>query len=143
MKNLFVILSVMTLWSCQSQKEDSNKQKAEAFVKTYFEHFNRHDFKSMAAMYVDSADFKDPSFGNGTVKQSQQQTIAKYTELAKMFPDIRDSVISVYPSDSNHIIVEFISKGSMPSNTFELPICTIFTLQNGKITKDFTYYNNQ
>jgi len=94
-------------------------------------------------MYVDSADFKDPSFGNGTVKQSQQQTIAKYTELAKMFPDIRDSVISVYPSDSNHIIVEFISKGSMPSNTFELPICTIFTIQNGKITKDFTYYNNQ
>jgi isopentenyldiphosphate isomerase len=59
------------------------------------------------------------------VKQSQQQTIAKYTELAKMFPDIRDSVISVYPSDSNYIIVEFISKGSMPSNTFELPICTI------------------
>ncbi|MDI9869027.1 nuclear transport factor 2 family protein [Flectobacillus roseus] len=143
MKNLFVILSLSAFWGCQSQKEDANKQKAEAFVKTYFEHFNRHDFKAMAAMYVDSAEFKDPSFGTGIVRQSQQQTVVKYTELAKMFPDLRDSVISIYPSDTNHIIVEFISKGSMPSSKFELPICTIFTLQNGKITKDFTYYNNQ
>lgn len=49
----------------------------------------------------------------------------------------------MYPSGENHIIVEFVSSGTAPDNSkFELPICTIFTIENGLITKDFTYYDN-
>jgi ketosteroid isomerase-like protein len=56
---------------------------------------------------------------------------------------LKDEVKAVYPSGENHIIVEFISTGTAPDNSkFELPICTIFTIENGKITKDFTYYDN-
>ncbi|WP_198412578.1 nuclear transport factor 2 family protein [Kaistella antarctica] len=52
-------------------------------------------------------------------------------------------MIQIYPSGNQHIIVEFISRGTAPDNTkFELPICTIFTIENGLITKDFTYYDN-
>ena len=41
------------------------------------------------------------------------------------------------------MIVEFISTGTAEDGSqFELPICTIFTIENGKITKDFTYYDN-
>ena len=115
----------------------------EKLVKTYFEHFNNHDWKKMAEMYTETADFKDPSLGVGIVKQTQQQTSKKYSELNKIFPDLKDEVKAVYPSGDNHIVVEFISTGTAPDNSkFELPICTIFTIENGKITKDFTYYDN-
>jgi ketosteroid isomerase-like protein len=97
----------------------------------------------MAEMYTDTAEFKDPSLGQGIVKQSRQQIIEKYTELSKMFPDVHDEVVKVYPSGESHIIVEFISSGTAPDNSkFELPICTIFTIEDRKITKDFTYYDN-
>jgi ketosteroid isomerase-like protein len=115
----------------------------EKLVKTYFEHFNNHDWKKMAEMYTETADFKDPSLGIRIVKQTQQQTIKKYSELNNVFPDLKDEIKAVYPSGDNHIVVEFISTGTAPDNSkFELPICTIFTIENGKITKDFTYYDN-
>ena len=115
----------------------------EKIIKQYFEYFNNHDFVKMANMYSDTADFKDPTLGQGIVKQTRQQIIEKYTELSKMIPDVKDKVIQTYPSGDNHIIVEFVSSGTAPDNsTFELPICTIFTIENGLITKDFTYFDN-
>ena len=115
----------------------------EKLVKQYFEHFNNHDFVKMANLYVDNAQFKDPSLGQGIVKQTRNQTIQKYTELHKMFPNLHDQVIQLYPSGDKHIIVEFISSGTGADKVkFELPICTIFTIENGVITKDFTYYDN-
>jgi ketosteroid isomerase-like protein len=60
-----------------------------------------------------------------------------------MFTNFRDSVTAMYPSGDKHVTVEFISKGTAPDGTvFELPICTILTIENGFITKDFTYYDN-
>lgn len=115
----------------------------EKIIKQYFEHFNNHDFVKMANMYCDTAEFKDPTLGQGIVKQTRQQIIEKYTELSKIIPDVKDKVIQTYPSGDNHIIVEFVSSGTAPDNSkFELPICTIFTIENGLITKDFTYFDN-
>ena len=94
-------------------------------------------------MYADSAQFKDPSLGPGVVTQTRKQVAAKYAELANTFPDVHDEVVQLYPSGSKHVIVEFVSTGTAPdSSKFELPICTVFTIENGKITKDFTYYDN-
>ncbi len=128
---------------------NNSKQKAmlltdnEKLVKQYFEHFNNHDFVKMANLYVDNAEFKDPSLGQGIVKQTRNQTIQKYAELHKIFPDLHDHVIQIYPAGDKHIIVEFISSGTRADKVkFELPICTIFTIENGVITKDFTYFDN-
>jgi ketosteroid isomerase-like protein len=97
----------------------------------------------MANMYTETADFKDPSLGQGIVKQTREQIVKKYEELSQAFPDVKDEVVSIYPSGDKHIIVEFISTGTAPdSSKFELPICTIFTFENGLIIKDFTYYDN-
>jgi ketosteroid isomerase-like protein len=75
--------------------------------------------------------------------KSRAQIVKEYSELQSMFPDVQDSVVAVYPSGKNKVIVEFVSKGTNPDKTkFELPICTIFTIENGKITKDYTYYDN-
>ncbi|MFM9909109.1 MAG: hypothetical protein ACKVOW_07170 [Chitinophagaceae bacterium] len=97
----------------------------------------------MANIYVEVTDLKDPSLGQGIVKQTRQQTIEKYTELVKIFPDLHDQVNQTYPSGDNHIIVEFVSSGNGSDNIkFELSICTILTIEKGLITKDFTYFDN-
>jgi ketosteroid isomerase-like protein len=94
-------------------------------------------------MYVDVSDFKDPSLGQGVVKQTKQQIIEKYAGLGEVFPDLKDSIVQIYPSGEKHMVVEFVSTGTAPNGEkFELPICTIFTIENGKITKDYTYYDN-
>lgn len=97
----------------------------------------------MANMYIENTEFKDPSLGVGIVKQTTQQIIDKYSQLNGIFPDLNDKIIQMYPSIENHIIVEFVSSGTAPDKSkFELPICTIFTIENGLITKDFTYFDN-
>lgn len=115
----------------------------EKVVQKYFEFFNSHDWTKMASLYSETADFKDPSLGQGIVKQTRQQIKDKYSELNQAFPDLHDRVIQIYPSGDKFIIVEFVSTGTAPDGSkFELPICTIFTIENGVITKDFTYYDN-
>jgi ketosteroid isomerase-like protein len=115
----------------------------ELVVRRYYEHFNAHRWGDMAAMYSPNAEFKDPSLGMGIVVQTREQIVEKYSGLAEMFPDIRDTVVATYPSGPKHIIVEFVSSGTAPDgSSFELPICTIFTIEDGVITQDFTYYDN-
>ncbi|OXA76609.1 SnoaL-like domain-containing protein [Flavobacterium aquidurense] len=145
MRKLFIIIvTVFILVSCnQNQPQKSDTSENEKIVKQYFEHFNSHNWKKMAEMYTETADFKDPSFGKGIVKQTRKQTEDKYAELNKIFPDLHDKIIQIYPSGENHIVVEFISTGTAPDNSkLELPICTVFTIENGLITKDFTYFDN-
>jgi hypothetical protein len=141
----WTIIIAFVLASCTNQQKQSSMEKTsnEKLVTQYFEYFNKHDFAAMASMYKDTAEFKDPTLGQGIVKQTRQQTITKYSELVKIFPDLTDKVLNVYPSGDKHIIVEFVSSGTGPDKVkFELPICTIFTIENGIITKDFTYFDN-
>lgn len=115
----------------------------EKLVKQYFEHFNNHEWTKMANMYAETTDFKVPSLGQGIVKQTRQQIVDKYSELNKVFPDLHDQVVQTYPSGDQHIIVELVSTGTAPDHSkFELPICVIFTIENGLITKDFSYFDN-
>ena len=146
MRNIFLVLvaSNFALILCNPKTEKTmNSTANEKIINQYFDHFNKHEFTEMAKMYSETAEFKDPSLGSGIFKQSRQQIIDKYTALAEIFPDLKDQVVQIYPSGENHVIVEFISTGTAPDETqFELAICTIFTLENGIITKDFTYYDN-
>ncbi|NUM79240.1 nuclear transport factor 2 family protein [bacterium] len=145
MKNLLIIFfTFVTLISCQNTNEkDRITSENEKLVRQCFDYFNKHQWKEMAELYIDTAEFKDPSLGRGIVKQTRQQIVDKYSALNKMFPDIRDDIVQIYHSGEKNIIVEFVSSGTAPDNSkFELPICTIFTIENGKIVKDFTYYDN-
>ncbi|MBF4485173.1 MULTISPECIES: nuclear transport factor 2 family protein [unclassified Flavobacterium] len=145
MKKVIIIVVVFLVISCNNQNPSKpmNISENQKVVKQYFEYFNDHDWKKMAEMYTQTADFKDPSLGPGIVRQSREQIQNKYAELNKIFPDLHDKVLQIYPSGEKHIIVEFVSTGTGPDNSkFELPICTIFTIENGLITKDFTYFDN-
>ena len=145
MKKIIALITLFLVFGCNSKKNDimDKQQQNEKFVKTYFENFNNHDWEKMANMYVENAHFKDPTLGKTIVKQTRKQIIEKYSELNKIFPDLNDKVINIYTSQENVVVVEFISSGTAPDNSkFELPICTIFTLENGLIVKDFTYFDN-
>lgn len=47
----------------------------EDLVKQYFEYFNNHEWVKMANMYAEISEFKDPSLGQGIMKQTRQQII--------------------------------------------------------------------
>lgn len=139
-------LSVAAM-SCITEKKDATanslQDKNTKAALLLFEYFNKHDWPAMANLYTDTAEFKDPSFGQETVMQTRQQTVDKYNALTTLFPDVKDEVIAIYPSGEKHVIVEFISSGTSPDSTpWTLPICTVFTFENGLILKDHTYYDN-
>ncbi|TAF66544.1 MAG: nuclear transport factor 2 family protein [Flavobacterium sp.] len=142
MKNTYGISFLfLLLLSCINPSTSSNENQK--IVERYYELFNKHQWEEMAKMYSEKALFKDPSLGTGIIEQNRAQIAKKYGELEALFPDVHDSIIQLYPTNTNHIVAEFVSTGTAPDNTkFTLPICTIFTIENGLITKDFTYYNN-
>ena len=139
------VLAIYCLTACKNEpaKEQpaspaptSTGNNPEGVARLLFERFNQHDWEGMAALYTDTAEFKDPSFGKSIVKQTRAETVKKYKELNTLFTN--------YPSGDKYVTVEFISKGTAPDGTlFELPICTILTVENGFIRKDFTYYDNE
>lgn len=140
MKVFFVLTLAMLLFACNC---DDKKTDNEVKAKAVYEQFNKHDWKAMAALYADTAYMLDPSMGGEAVKQTREEIKAKYEELAKMFPDVKDSVVNLYSSGHKNVVVEFISTGTdSTGKKFRLPICTIFTIEKGLITRDHTYFDN-
>lgn len=137
-----LLIATLGLSSCLnglSAKEEQNKK----LIEELFRHFNDHDWKAYAAMYADKALFLDPSLGQVPVSQTKEEVESKYQGLQTVFPDIRDEIVHLYTSGDKHVIVEFVSTGTAEDGSkFSLPICTIFTIENGKIVDDFTYYDN-
>jgi len=119
-------------------KQDENVQ----VVQEMFAHFNKHDWEAMAATYAEKAEFKDPAYGTEPKMQTRADIVAHYSELAQMIPDVQDDVKNLYPAGERQVVVEFVSKGTGPDGQpFALPICTILTINEGKITADYTYYD--
>ncbi|QQL51270.1 nuclear transport factor 2 family protein [Mucilaginibacter ginkgonis] len=112
-------------------------------INQFFDAFNKHDFKLMSSYYADTAKFLDPSLGKDFVSQSHAQTTAKYTQLAGMFPNLKDSLTNTIAKD-DQVITQFISTGTAADGkSFNLPICTVFKLKDGKIISDATYYDSK
>lgn len=133
---------LLILYSCSPSIQNKEESGNELVVKQYFEYFNAHQWDKMVSLYADTVDIKDPAYGIN-LKMSKDEILKKYTELNQSIPDVNDSIVDIYLSENGYIIVEFISSGTTPDQAkFELPICTIFKIQKGLITKDYTYYDN-
>jgi predicted SnoaL-like aldol condensation-catalyzing enzyme len=136
MKRLVSIIGLAILAACKQPA------KQEQLVETYFTHFNNHNWQAMANLYTDTTCMKDPAYGQQAVNMSRAEIVQKYKALQEQVPDVKDSVVAVYPF-GNGITVEFVSSGTGPDGKpFTLPVCTIFTIVNGKICGDLTYYDN-
>ena len=140
---VLLLFLVFTGGACETSNQLSYAEENGQLIQTYFDYFNAHDWEKMAALYTEVATFKDPSLGNNPLKMSRSETVAKYSAMSEMIPDLQDSIIATYPSGAEHMIVEFISRGTLPGGSrFSLPICTIFRIEEGKISSDYTYYDN-
>ncbi|RXK49882.1 nuclear transport factor 2 family protein [Aquirufa rosea] len=137
-----LVINLAIFCACQGPVQKS-QEASKALIEQYFKLFNQHEWKALAAMYADTAIFKDPTFGMKPIKKSRAQFVEEYTALSKTFPDVHDQVINIYPSGEHHVTVEFVSTGTGPDQKkFELPIVVIFRIEQGKIVEDFTYYDN-
>lgn len=137
----FILLFSIVKFSNANDNNDLNNKNVK-LVHELFKKFNAHDWEAVGNMYTDKASFKFPDKGNKIIVSTIKETIERYEELHKYFPDIQNEIINIYPS-KNSVIVEFISRGNSADNIkLELPICIILTFENGKIIKDFTYYND-
>lgn len=139
MRLIYFFALALTIPACSSSIRIEDEKNV-AVVKSMFEAFNRHDWDAMTKHYADSAAFLDPAYGIAYVVQSHADIAQKYSELAAMFPDVRDDIVGIYPS-TDKVVVEFISSGKNDSVTFSLPISCILTLKDGKIIRDATYYD--
>lgn len=145
MKNILIVVMVFVCASCRQHVKLSFNQNANntTFIKNYFQTFNNHNWDSLAKFYADTAAFKDPSFGNKIVMLTHTNFIKKYKNQETIIPNIKDSDVAIYSSSDSVIIVEFKATITDPANKkMELPICTIFTLKNNLIIKDYTYFDN-
>lgn len=137
MKTITTLLLSLLVMSCASTTLEDNQN----VVRSMYDYFNQHDWEKMASLYAEDAQFLDPSLGADYIIQTRQQTIAKYSEMQQMFPDIHDQIVTICATDDK-VVVEFIASGSSgDSIQFKLPIATIFTLKDGMIIKDATYYD--
>jgi ketosteroid isomerase-like protein len=134
---------LMTCFACHQNPPLHDEAAAnEKIIHIYFTYFNQHRWTEMASLYADSVEMRDPSIGPNLVHMLRADIIEKYKSLGHALPDVRDSIANEYYSGDN-VVVEFISKATGPDGKkFELPICTIFAIHDGKITKDLTYYDN-
>lgn len=66
MRTIFIILILSLTISC-TEKNNSSEQtdKNTQIVQQYFEHFNNHEWQKMAEMYIETAEFKAPTLGEG------------------------------------------------------------------------------
>jgi ketosteroid isomerase-like protein len=134
----FYILCSAFVMACSSKEADNKNVET---TRAMFDAFNRHDWEAMTTYYNESASFLDPSFGTSYVTKTRQETASKYAEMQKMFPDLHDELVGVYPS-GDKVTVEFVSTGTMSDSIkFSLPIVTVLTFENGLIVKDATYYD--
>lgn len=145
-----VLFSVfLALASCQQSvttpKEQNLSAANVATIRQMFDAFNAHDWKKMTTFYANPYQALDPAFGMKHINQAHDEMLKHYSGLEAFSPDVKDSLILVEPVGKNKILVQFVSKGTMtePKMPWSLPICSILTLENGKIIADETYYDNE
>lgn len=142
MKNICLYIIGLAVSAACSSSDREQKQNI-ALTQKMFAAFNKHDWQAMASCYTENALFLDPAFGKDYVTKTQQETAAKYSDMQKMFPDLHDEVVELYPS-GDKVTVEFIATGSMnDSISFKLPIVSVLTFKDGKIIRDATYYDQE
>lgn len=142
MKSLFFLSLFSLVVGCESRQARISPEANVELVKGMFDAFNKHDWEQMASFYADTAEFLDPSLGKEYVRQTRNEVAAKYRALSESISNIHDDVKGIYPS-GDKVFVEFVSTGTLPDGSlFLLPIGGVLTIQEGKIIRDATYYDN-
>lgn len=145
--SFFALIAIFS--SCQQKievpKEKDNAAANVTIVRQMFDAFNAHDWAKMANFYTNPYKALDPAFGLKHVEKTHEDMLKHYGSLQEWSPNVKDSLILVEPIGKNKVLVQFVSKGNMAENNmaWELPICSILTVENGKVATDETYYDSE
>jgi hypothetical protein len=146
----FSLLGALTcaLIACQSSTSAPETQgtveRNVELAKKAFATFNAHDWAAHANCFSESCKNLDPSLGSDYVVLDHKEKVAKYEKLNQWSPDIKDSITNIFGA-GDKVLVQFISSGTARMDStdqkWSLPICTVFTIKEGLIVMDETYYD--
>lgn len=146
MKPSFFFLSLLFFiqYSCVNNSNMENMENNIEIAKKSFAAFNAHNWEKQANYFSDTCQYLDPSYGDTHVVKSRIEKIEKYRKMEEMSPDFKDEITSIF-GVGDKVVIQFISSGTAKTEQgdykWSLPICCVFTFQNGLIIKDETYYN--
>lgn len=134
MKKL-AFVALLAIGACQPNVKE-NSDDPEIVARQVFDAFNAHDWAKMESLYADSVILQDPAYPGG------KKGKVGITDFYKSVPDIHDEVKNIF-ARGNQAVIEFVSTGTIDGRVFELPICTVLTIEHGKVIRDNTYYDLQ
>ena len=118
-------------------------------IEDHFAALNRHDVKAIAAGYADSAKVYSPNWEGA--KSGRAGITDVYARYFTSTPDLSYKVVNIIYAGDN-IVVEYSVTGTlsnpegatpayMKDKKYMLNYCAIFTIKNGKITKETDYFD--
>jgi ketosteroid isomerase-like protein len=109
-------------------------------VQRLFSAFNRHDLDMMARLYASDAIIESPDFCSA--RHGPEGVRKTYAELFRAFPDIVDQVTG-YLVSGERIAVQFVAHSQRFEPAQGLRLATFFTIRDGLIVRDETYFDTR
>ena len=130
---------------CQSGVLASEQPVAESprtVVEQRFALVGRHDVDGIAALYAPDAVETSPGFC--TERHGPAGARRTYGELFKTYPTITAHITSLVV-EGERVAVEFVARMRNPDGSvaFETRLANFLTVQDGKITRDDTYFDSK
>ncbi|GAA4415041.1 hypothetical protein GCM10023187_45190 [Nibrella viscosa] len=88
---------------------------------------NRQDWAGVARLYAERVRYKGPHTRYREVEQTPGQVVAAYRGYHL-------EITQLYAAYEHHVVVEGQLSHGPPQ-----PVCLIYTIENGRITRQFTY----
>jgi len=120
-----------------------------AVITQHFNALSKHDVKAIAAGYADSAKVYSPNWEGA--KTGPPGVTEVYTRYFSSTPDLFYNITHIINAGEN-IVVEYTSGGTlsnpesgtpdyMKGKRYTVNYCAIFTIKNGKITRESDYFD--
>jgi steroid delta-isomerase-like uncharacterized protein len=140
---LFIISAISF---CQCASPTTNPVQV---VNSHFRFLNSHNIDSIASQYTSDATLFSVNFD--TVYIGGTGIKSAYTRYFKGTPDLHYTITHIFSNDTS-VTVEYESTGTMqnlePSvpdfmrgKKYTLKNCTVFTIKDGKIIRDASYFD--
>ena len=122
--------------------EELAEKSPRSVMELRFALVERYDVDGIAALYAPDAIETSPGFCSE--RRGPAGARRTYGELFEAYPAISASVTSMVV-EGEHVAVQFIARVRNPDGSvaFETQIANFLTVQDGKITRDDTYFDTK
>lgn len=133
---------LLALCNGAAAEDDQLEKSPRSVVEQRFALVGRHDVDGIAALYASDAIETSPGFC--TERRGSAGARRTYGELFKAYPTITAHITSLL-AEGEHVAVQFVARVRNPDGSvaFEIRLANFLTVQDGKITRDDTYFDTQ